>query len=51
MLKCEKWTRDDGAKSVDQSSNVKCLLDGLIGRPERDKAYVAVNLLIWDVLF
>lgn len=38
-VKCEKWTRDDGPKT-EESSNIKWLLNSLIGRPEPDKVSV-----------
>ncbi|XP_073352029.1 hydroxyproline O-galactosyltransferase GALT6-like [Aegilops tauschii subsp. strangulata] len=38
-LKCEKWTRDDGPKT-NKSSNIKWLLNNLIGMPEPDKVSV-----------
>ncbi|XBH95638.1 hypothetical protein VPH35_086166 [Triticum aestivum] len=39
-IKCEKWTRDDGPKTDESSSNIKWLLNSLIGKPEPDEVSV-----------
>ncbi|KAI4985684.1 hypothetical protein ZWY2020_018314 [Hordeum vulgare] len=39
-IKCEKWIRDDGAKPEESTTNMKWLLNSLIGRPEPEKVPV-----------